>query len=384
MGLVCLRHCQQLGVTVTRKFILLGVCLFVTASPVKAHAQSSINPDISLIGDIRSSWSNNELDPESDRLNLNLHEAELALQGYLNPYARADAFIAFHEGEGAEVEELYITFTRGLPFGLSVKAGQYLLDFGRTNPLHPHAYSFIRQPLPNGEYFGGEGLRDVGVHASLPVPTGNVETTISVDVLKGDFIAPHSQDEEEVVEEEPPNKRGFAGRWSSFVPLDDFTSLAFGGSAVTGVPEEGTRRWIWGGDAKFRWKPDRYRSLTIIGEYTGNRQPLEHEHEGKVAAGANHTVEHEYLTRHGFFGYVDYQFRQRYNLGAMGDWVQGAEDEAGEFWRLGGFVGFAPAEETSLLRLLVTYEKDASTEAGYWSGILQLVFSLGPHKPHAF
>lgn len=390
MGLVCLRHRQQLGVTVTRKFILLGVCVFITALSGKACAQSSLNPDISLIGDVRSSWNNNELDPGSDRLNLDLQEAELALQGYLNPYSRGDVFIAFHDGEGAEIEEVYITFVRGLPLGLSVRAGQYLLDFGKLNLLHSHAYSFILQPLPSAEYFGEEGLRDVGVHASLPVPTGNVETTISIDVLKGDFIAPHGHDEEEhadeeTLEEDPPNERGFAGRWKSFVAIDDFTSLSVGASAVTGVPEAGTRRWLWGGDVKFRWKPDRYRSLTIIGEYTGNRQPLQPLEPEPVAAGVAHEGnEHEYLTRHGLFGYADYQFRQRYNLGAMGDWVQGAEDEAEKFWRLGGFVGFAPVEETSLLRLLVSYNKDVASDAGYWSGILQLVFSLGPHKPHAF
>lgn len=372
----------------TRKFILFGVCLLSAA--VTVHAQSSINPDISLIGDVRSTWNNNDVDPGSDRLNLNLHEAELALQGHLNPYARADAFIAFHEGEGDEVEELYITFTRGLPIGLSVKAGQYLLDFGKINPLHAHAYSFILQPLPSAEYFGGEGLRDVGVHASLPIPTGSIETTVSIDLLKGDFIAPHGHGaeehgEEEIVEEEPPNERGFAGRWSSFVSIDDFTSLSIGGSAVTGVPEEGTRRWLWGGDVKFRWKPDRYRSLTLVGEYTGNHQPIESREEAPATAGIAHEGgEHEYLTRHGLFGYVDYQFRQRYNVGAIGDWVQGAEGEEEKLWRLGGFVGFAPVEETSLLRLLITYNRDVATDSGYWSGILQLVFSLGPHKPHAF
>lgn len=369
-----------------RKVILLCACVIAIALASTAHAQSSLNPDISLIGDIRSSWNNNNDDPESDRLNLDLHEAELAVQAYLNPYARGDAFVAFHEGEGAELEELYITFTRGLPLGLSVKAGQYLLDFGKTNPLHPHAYSFIVSPLPNVEYFGAEGLRDVGIHASLPIPTGNVATTFSVDLLKGDFISPHAHGHEEEVIDEVPNERGFAGRLTSFFSIDDLSSISVGATAVTGVPEEGARRWIWGGDVKFRWKPDRYRSFTIVGEYTGNRQPIE-EHEEPVAtiAGAsNDGEEHEYLDRHGLFGYADYQFRQRFNIGVLGDWVQGAEDESEELWRVGGFAGFAPVEETSLLRLLVAYNKDVASDTGYWSGILQLVFSLGPHKPHAF
>ncbi len=381
------RQLVHLGVTVTRKIVLLCACTVALACAGTAQAQTSINPDISLIGDIRSSWNNNDADAESDQLNLNLHEVELALQGYLNPYARADAFFAFHEGEGAEVEELYVTFTRGLPFGLSVRAGQYLLDFGKLNPLHPHAYSFIVTPLPNSEYFGEEGLRDVGIHASLPIPTGDVATTVSADLLKGDFISPHAHGgETEVDEPEQLNERGFAARWNSFVPISEFTSLSLGASAVTGVPAENTRRWLWGGDMKFRWKPDRYSSLTLVCEYTGNRRRIEtSEDADSLVAPTMHGGEaHDYLSRHGLFGYVDYQFRQRYNLGAIGDWVQGAEDENEELWRFGGFVGFAPVEETSLLRLLVAYNKDVALDEGYWSGILQLVFSLGPHKPHAF
>lgn len=367
-----------------RMFVLPCVCAAMLTAVVGAHAQSSINPDISVIGDVRASWSNNSADEGSDRLNLNLHEAEIAFQGYLNPYARGDAYVAFHEVEGAELEELYITFTRGLPLGLSLRAGQYLLDFGKINPLHPHAYSFIVPPLSHVEYFGAEGLRDVGVHASLPLPTGGVATTISLDLLKGDFLAPHGHEhEEEATDEETPNERGFAGRWNSFFALDDFSSLSIGGTAVTGVPEESARRWIWGGDIKFRWKPDRYRSLTFVGEYVGNRQPVEHHEEIPLAANTAHDEEHEYLSRHGVFGYIDYQFRQRYNVGGLGDWVQGAEDESKKKWRLGGFVGFAPVEESSLLRLLLAYNKDVAADEGYWSGILQLVFSLGPHKPHA-
>lgn len=370
-----------------RNIVLLCAGTAALACTGIAQAQTSINPDISLIGDIRVSWNNNKGDAQSEQLNLNLNEVELALQGYLNPYARADAFLAFHEGGGAEVEELYVTFTRGLPFGLSVRAGQYLLDFGKLNALHPHAYSFIMTPLPNTEYFGEEGLRDVGIHASLPIPTGNVATTFSVDLLKGDFISPLAHGtERDAVESEQPNERGFATRWNSFIPFNDLTSLSLGASAVTGVPEENTRRWLWGGDVKFRWKPDRYRSLTIVCEYTGNRQPTDTSEEvDSLVAQAMHGSEaHDYLSRHGLFGYVDYQFRQRYNLGAMGDWVQGAENENEELWRLAGFAGFAPVEETSLLRLLVAYNKDVASDEGYWSGILQLVFSLGPHRPHAF
>lgn len=381
----------------TWKHVLPCAALAASLTAIGARAQSTLNPDISLIGDVRASWSNSDDGIESDQLNLHLNEVELSFQGYLNPYARADAFVGFHEEEGAEIEEVYLTATRGLPLGLSFSAGQYLLAFGKLNHLHSHAYSFILQPLAHAEYFGEEGLRDVGVRASVPIPTGDIATTLSADVLKGDFLNPHGDEDDphdaEALaarasqdDDERPNERGFAGRWESFISAGEFSSFSVGASAVTGIPEAETRRWIWGGDVKFRWKPDRYRSLTIVGEYLGNRQPLESTADGdSLAAGLSHTGEpHEYLARHGAFGYVDYQFRQRYNLGAVADWVQSAEDESNESWRVGGFIGFAPVEETSLLRLLVAHEKNVAAGEGYWTGILQLVFSLGPHRPHTF
>ncbi|MEW5702709.1 MAG: hypothetical protein AB1792_10840 [Candidatus Zixiibacteriota bacterium] len=371
--------------------------------PVVARGQTTLNPDISLIGDVRSFWHNDTTRSDRKALNLGLHEAELAVQGYLNPYARADAFFAWHEGAGAEVEELYVTFVRGLPLGLSVKAGQHLLDFGRVNPLHPHAYSFIERSLAHLEFFGEEGLRDVGVQASLPLPTGDVATTIAAELLKGGFLTPHTHSDvetgdgeaeahvggiaHEAEEETVPNKRGFAGRWDSFFALGDYTSLNLGASAVTGIPAEGQRRWLIGSDLKLRWKPDRYRSFTAVVEWIINRAPV-HVHDEEESAARHAQALHEenaaHLTRHGTFAYADYQFRQRYNIGAVGDWTQTLHDAEGELWRLGAFGGFAPVEETSLLRLLVAYQRDVESATGYWSAMMQLIFSLGPHRPHAF
>ena len=37
-----------------------------------------------------------------------------------------------------ELEEAIMT-TRSLPKGLQLKAGQFLTEFGRINPTHPHA-----------------------------------------------------------------------------------------------------------------------------------------------------------------------------------------------------------------------------------------------------
>ncbi len=386
-------------VRITLVCALIGVTLGIgSLCPRPLSAQTTINPDISLIGDIRAFGHTDATRPdERDNVNLNLHEAEIAIQGYLNPYARADAFFGWHDGSNAEIEELYFTISRGIPFGIAVRGGRYLLLFDKINPLHPHAYSFIHRPLIHEEFFGPEGLRDVGVRASMLVPIGNVATEISVDVLKNEWLSPHEHEhghgedpehaEEETVEETVPNERSFLGRIESFFVLDDVTSLSIGASALTGIPEEDERRTVGGLDAKFKWKPDRYQSFTAVAEWMVNDAPAVHEHEGDhehEAAGVTEEHGEESITSHGLFGYFDYQFRQRYNVGAVGDWTQHAEDSEHSTWRLGGFAGFAPVEETTLLRLLVDYTHDVNADDGFWTATLQLVFSLGPHRPHTF
>lgn len=57
---------------------------------------------------------------------------EFAIQGYLNPYAKAEIYFAKHGVERPwEIEEAFATFLRGLLLGLNIKAGKYLVDFSK-------------------------------------------------------------------------------------------------------------------------------------------------------------------------------------------------------------------------------------------------------------
>ncbi|MBI5868098.1 MAG: hypothetical protein HZB43_07420 [candidate division Zixibacteria bacterium] len=361
------------------RWINTVLCCIAILLPVRvAWPQSSANPDFSLIGDIRAFTHNDPLRPrENKKFNLDLHEAELAINGYLNPFARADAFFSWADGENAAVEELYFTATRGLPFGITLKAGQYLVGFGNLNVLHPHAYSFIERPLAQQAFLGEDGLKDIGISASVALPTGNVSTTATVDVLKGDFL-----DDAGFSAPPRPNDPAFAARAASFFSLGDFTSLQLGISGLTGVPIPDGRRWIGGIDGKFKWKPDRYRSLVVQAEWMVNREPammLMQTGSGAAAATA-----FPQISAKGGFAFVDYQFHQRYNTGALVDWTEEPQDSHATRWRMGGFVGFAPVEETSLLRFLIAYTRDRQQPRGFWSATTQLIFSLGPHKPHPF
>jgi len=106
--------------------IILLLLIFIDPHPHFLLAQTK-NPDISIITDFRTFIHNDKSrSVTKGKLNLELQEMELAIQGYLNPYARADIYFAKHGIEGEiEIEEAYATFLRGLPWGLNIKAGKY-------------------------------------------------------------------------------------------------------------------------------------------------------------------------------------------------------------------------------------------------------------------
>ena len=99
---------------------------------------------------------------------------ELTLDGAVDPYFKGFVNLVYKldsKGEtGVELEEMYV-LTSSLPANLQVKAGQFFAEFGRENPMHPHAWSFVDQPLILNRVFGPEGLRGPGAKVSWLIPT---------------------------------------------------------------------------------------------------------------------------------------------------------------------------------------------------------------------
>jgi len=122
-------------------------------------SQSVTNPDISVIPRFKiSSDDGSKLSEkrEFSRPDFNLEELELALQAYLNPFARADIILtkAGLDNEPIEVEEAYATILRGLPLDLNLRLGKYKAEFGKLNITHPHAWPFITNPLSIERFLG--------------------------------------------------------------------------------------------------------------------------------------------------------------------------------------------------------------------------------------
>ncbi|RME28505.1 MAG: hypothetical protein D6800_03820, partial [Candidatus Zixiibacteriota bacterium] len=286
----------------------LAFCMIATA--ISAVAQTRLNPDISVVGDFEM-FSHNDTSRawERNRLNLSSPGAELFVTGYLNPYVRASGDISWHGEEKANIEELYIVVLRGLPLGMNIRAGQQLLEFGRLNPVHDHAWSFIERPLPHVAFFGDEGANDVAVRASVLLPTGEAYTELMGGVLKGDVLLGDKQNELIDADGQPIRPElGALGRLTTSLAVADAAELALGASvinAVYDVPDSSTqlRAWVGGIDFKYKYKPSRYTTLQVEGEGLVRSD--------EAPDGGDR------ITSYGAYSYIDYRFQQRYNIGGI-------------------------------------------------------------------
>ncbi len=342
-------------------------------------AQTTLNPDISAIGEI-SVFTHNDEERinEKDKFNLTRPGLELNIGGYLNPYARADAVIAWEGEENAVVEEYYATILRGLPLNMNLRAGKYRLEYGRLNPVHPHAYSFVDLPMVHEAFFSEEGLNDVAIRTAFLLPTGNAYTELTGAITKGNaLLEENALDGNDTTHLNP----GAFGRLTTSMAVSETAELALGTSVVNSVYElepRQLRTTIIGADAKYKNVRSRYSTLLFESEFLYRSQEQDSA---------------DNVTSYGGYAYVDYKFHKVYNIGGMFDYTLlksieidtlGTPSEiTSNTWRVALFVGFAPIEETSLIRLAGHWTKPEDVD-GIWELALQFVFSLGPHKPHNF
>jgi len=354
------------------------------AATIPLAAQTTINPDISVIPRFRFDTNDGSELPDRrvwSRPDFSFEELEIAIQSNLNPYARADVMLTVPgpdiEHAKVGIEEVYATVLRGLPLDLNLRIGKYRVDYGKINMTHPHAWPFVTQPLSQERFFGEEGLNDLGISASVLLPTGDLYTALSADLLRGSAIGGVTGMADTTGGSVP---YAAASRLRTFIPLGDLSDMEVGASAYTGIhdPYHQKRFWYLNLDVKYKYRPSSYTSLVLQGEYLYNTRALLHEENGASRESQLHTG--------GFYVYADLQFLKIYSIGARYDWSQTPYSTDDRAHALSVFAGFYPVEETLGLRL--QYQHTTTETPGVSTGVnqvaLQIVFSLGPHKAHPF
>jgi hypothetical protein len=260
------------------------------------------NPDIAVIGNFLGAAGKNDVDP---RPSLEMEEAELSLQAVVDPYARADFFLAFGP-EGTEIEEAYLTFT-SLPGGLLLKAGKLKANVGKVNTFHAHNLPWVDRPLVSVNLLGGdEGLADSGISVSRLFPNPLLFLEATAEVFAGDnevFQAPRRRD------------LLYVGRLRAYRDLAESSNLELGGSFARGGTElgEGLHDRVAGLDLTFRWRPLRrasYRRFLARTELFWSRRETPEGRQGAFGA----------------YAAAEYQFARRWFAGARYDHSERAHD----------------------------------------------------------
>ena len=125
-------------------------------------------------------------------------------------------------------------------------------------------------------------------------------------------------------------------------------------------------------DFKYKWKEDSYTSLTLQGEFLGNKRTL-----------SSGTI----ISSGGAYLFVDYQFQKIYTIGTRLDYASSPYSSSNQSKGISLFLGFYPVEETTGFRVQfqhVVASDIATGSTGINSIAFQVILSLGPHKAHPF
>ena len=337
-----------------------------------SSGSSLLNPNISVIGWFQGTAG--DVNDEEGSSAFEFREAELAFQATVDPYSRADFFVAVSPEEGVDLEEGTLTFM-ALPAGFTAKLGKFRSNFGKFNRTHPPETPFADRPLAAERFLGEEGLAAVGASASWLAPLPfyfNLDAEVSTTPDAGESPAFEAYRGKDLL---------YLGRASTYFDLSEATNLTLGATVANGadgpdssaapVPEApALRATLVGADLTLRWKGPRraiYRSLLVQAEWMSRR--------AAVDVGPDETV-------HGGFAYMDFQFTRRWHAGARYDWSDTLENTtiAGDTGVL-GFLTFHPSEFASF-SLQVRDQTDGAGAGRVY--FFKTTFNIGPHGQHPF
>jgi hypothetical protein len=327
-------------------------------------------PDISAIGSFALAW--NQLDvgalsPRSDpfapahTVQPLFQELELGLQAVVDPYARADVFLAF-ASEGVEIEEAYLT-TLALPLSLQARAGKLFAPFGRQNQQHGHVWDFVDRPLALARLLAPDGLKGPGVDVAWLAPL-SWYAELHLAYLAA---APAGEASE---------RNGGYARLAQFFDVGETSTLGVGVSAAR-LQERGAggSRDLLGADAYLKIRPARARSyLALQAELLARRLDGAAAPEGAALAidvpGTAWGGYAQAVLRDG--AYAEYGVR-----------VERAPAEGGgPEARASALAAWLPSE-FERLRLQLSYDRLAGGRDGL-EALLQLEFAIGAHGAHPF
>jgi len=312
---------------------------------------------------------------------ISLREMELAIQGVLDPYARADFFITFEDGGAPTIEEGYMTWLY-LPFGLQAKTGIFRTGFGRMNRTHRPEISQIDYPSPIKNFLGEEGQKEPGISISKMLP--NPWDIYSE--LTGEILTPSDEGAK-------GKDQIYLAHLKNFFAITDNSSIELGFSFQTRdisdtddatLTKRNFRQTMEGIDLTYIWRPAGqrlYKSFTWQTElFASQREVGSFDDNGS-------TEDVKDINSLGFYTFGEYQLSRRLFAGVRFDYSQFPTNDKDSEWSISPYLTFWQSE-FSRLRLEYSHKERNSVTSPVEEGdnalTLQATFTLGSHRPHPF
>jgi len=333
---------------------------------------------------------------------------ESVFEGKVDPYFRGQANVIMqidpHGETTIEAEEAYLE-TLSLPLNLQVKAGQFFSEFGRLNSTHPHAWDFVDQPLVNGRFLGGDGLRNPGARLSWLAPTPFYsELFLGMANSQGETVFSFRNEHEGETFMGRPATEGnvnnlgdmlFVPRYAASFNLSDSQTIVAGTSAAFGPNSSGggADTQIYGVDLFYKWKsPLQHGGFPYVSWQT--EAMMRRFHAASFAGDSDiPPLPAETIVDFGVYSQVAWGFRKGWVAALRGDYVfpetRARYEELTETdpnrasrWRISPNVTFYPSE-FSKIRLQYNYDNrhGIGEDHSVW---VQFEILLGTHAAHKF
>jgi hypothetical protein len=325
-----------------------------------AAAAKVFNPDTSVIGNFmgKAGALNPYEFPGDRRAAMQLDEAELAFEAFVDPYAKAKFFLSATP-EGLQVEEGFAQFV-ALPYDLTAKAGKFKALFGKANTWHTHVRPWVDQPLVIHNFFGDEQFADSGVSVSKLFANNFATIEATGEIFRGEVGNVFASNKTSDV--------AYNSHLKVFKDITENSNVEVGTSYARGTaPVVGGTNQFGGVDVTYRWKPlarGTYNSLIarfegIVDDRNGEPRNLK-----------------------GFYTSLDYQLAQRWFTGVRldrADRVGSGRPDRG----ISGTLTFWPSE-FSQVRGQLRRTSYGDVRKAYNELLFQLQFAIGAHGAHTF
>jgi hypothetical protein len=320
------------------------------------------NPDTSVIGNFLGKVGQPnpyEFGADDIRRPMNLDEAEVAFEAFIDPYAKGKFFFSVTK-EGIDVEEGYAQFVT-LPFDLTAKAGKFKALFGKDNTWHAHVRPWVDQPLVIHNFFGDEGFNDDGISVSKSIANPwNTYIEATGEVFEGGV--------ENVFERRGLNDLIYNTHLKAFRDISENNNIEVGTSYARGTLNDVHNQFA-GIDVTYRWKPP--------------QRGLYNSFIGRVEAIENRRGDADRTLR-GFYASADYQLTRRLFTGVRIDSADRFVDGTTPHDHgVSATLTFWPSE-FSQLRGQLRRMRYGDVGKSVTELLLQLQFSIGAHGAHSF